>query len=130
MALDPVSTYLLLDAAGNATSMPGGDAFWSKPEAELEAVGQGWLVSEFLFSADWPNWEMHPFADELVYLLEGEATLLLELPSGVQSEPIRGRGLVVVPRGIWHTARTRGPCRMLHVTMGRGTQSRPAAREA
>jgi uncharacterized cupin superfamily protein len=127
MAIDPALTYVLLNHAGTATQMLGGEAFWSKSSAELDAIGHGWLVSEYLFSKDWPNWEMHPLGDELVYLLEGEASLLLELPAGVQTEYLEGKGLVVVPKGIWHTAKTTVPCRMLHITMGQGTQSRPAA---
>lgn len=127
MAIDPASTYVLLNHVGAATQMPGGEAFWSKSPAELDAMGHGWLVSEYVFSNDWPNWEMHPLADELVYLLEGEVDLLLDLPGGIRAERLRGRGLVVVPKGVWHTARVSAPCRMLHITMGQGTQSRPAA---
>jgi hypothetical protein len=126
MAIDPALTYVLLDHGGAATQLLGGDAFWSRSSEELDAVGKGWLVSEFVFNHAWPNWEMHPIADALVYLLEGEVTLLFELPTGVHSEHVRGKGLVVVPRGIWHTAKTTAPCRTLHVTMGQGTQSRPA----
>lgn len=32
---------------------------------------------------------------------------------------------VVVPRGTWHTSRTRNACRMLFITPGEGTQIRP-----
>jgi mannose-6-phosphate isomerase-like protein (cupin superfamily) len=91
----------------------------------LERLGSHWLVSEYTFDADWPNWEMHPAADEIVYLLSGEAELLLELPSGLQTVHLLDRGAVVVPRGVWHTAKVPRPSRMLHVTMGRGTESRP-----
>ena len=124
--IDPTDTYLVLDAHGRATALPGGPAFWSRPEGELDAIGRDWLVTEFVFDSDWPNWEMHPLADEVVYLLEGEARLILELPEGPQEHLLRGRGAVVVPRGVWHTARTATRCRMLHLTMGLGTQSRPA----
>ena len=34
-------------------------------------------------------------------------------------------GAVVVPRGVWHTARIRAPSRMLHITLGAGTETRP-----
>lgn len=62
-------------------------------------------------------------------MLEGEATLLMESPSGLHAEHGLGKGLVVVPRGVCHTANMRGPWRMLHIAMGRGTRSRPAAGE-
>ena len=62
-----------------------------------DPYGEGWLVSEFEFMADWPSWEMHPEGDEFVYLLSGEVELTLELPGGLQKVPLRGRGAVVVP---------------------------------
>jgi len=124
--LNPQDDYVLLSTGGGATPMAGGAAFWAQPAAALDALGQGWLVAEFAVDADWPNWEMHPAADELVYLLAGTATLLLDGPGGVQAVPLQAPGLVVVPRGVWHTAQVAGPCRFLHITMGAGTETRPA----
>jgi mannose-6-phosphate isomerase-like protein (cupin superfamily) len=125
MTLDPRHTYVHLAADGKATELPGGEAFWSLPEAEIERYGRGWLVSEFEFSSDWPNWEMHPHADEYVYLLSGSVELLLEQPDGTRTIPLRGSAAVVVPRGVWHTANVHAPSRMLHVTLGAGTEHRP-----
>lgn len=125
-ALDPSLTYVRLGADGGATAVPGGAAFWSRPEAELDAYGQDWLVSEFECDADWPNWEMHPHADELVYLLSGAATFVLDAAGGPQRVPLQGRGAVLVPRGVWHTAEVTAPSRMLFVTLGKGTEHRPA----
>ena len=69
---------------------------------------------------------MHPEADEVVYLVSGAAVMLLEQPGGVQEVPLSGRAAVVVPKGTWHTAKVSEPCRMLFITMGRGTRHRPA----
>lgn len=126
MPIDPSKTYVLLSADGSAMQVPGGEAFWSRPQPELDRFGQGWLVSEFECSADWPNWEMHPHADEFVYLLSGEAIFQLELATGIASIPLSSRGAVVVPKGVWHTAKVSLPARMLFVTLGSGTQHRPA----
>ena len=126
MPLDPTQTYVHLGAEGSATEVAGGEAFWAQPESDIERFGRGWLVSEFECSADWTNWEMHPNADEFVYLLSGAATMLLELPDGVRRVSLEGRAAVVVPRGTWHTARVSVPSRMLFVTLGSGTQHRPA----
>jgi len=43
----------------------------------------------------------------------------------VETITLEGSGAVVVPRGVWHTARVRVPSRMLHVTRGEGTAHRP-----
>lgn len=125
MPIDPQQTYVHLAEYGSARSVPG-ESFWQLPPSELDAFGKGWLVSEFSFTQDWPSWEMHPHGDEFVYLLAGSVELLLERDSGVESIVLEGSGAVVVPRGVWHTAKVRAPSRMLHVTRGEGTENRPA----
>ena len=126
MSLNPQRTYVHLADDGTATQLPGGEEFWSMPEAEIDRYGGGWLVSEFEFAVDWPNWEMHPHADEFVYLLSGSVEVHLERPDGLHKVALNGSGAVVVPRGIWHTAKVNAPSRMLHVTRGAGTELRPA----
>ena len=126
MSFDPSETYIHLDSEGSATSFVGGDTFWSRTESELERLGQGWLVSEFYCTSDWSSWEMHPKADEFVYLLSGSASMLLETAEGIKNVALNRRAAVIVPKRIWHTARVSEPSRMLFVTMGGGTQHRPA----
>ncbi|WP_280151428.1 cupin [Piscinibacter sp. XHJ-5] len=130
MALDPAQSYVHLAPNGSSQILAGGEQFWSLPEGEAALYGRGWLISEFECSSDWANWEMHPGADEFVYLLCGSALLLLEQPEGVQTIPLEGRAAVVVPKGVWHTAKVLAPSRMLFVTMGAGTQHRPVAADA
>lgn len=123
---DPQQTYLQLGADGQILPHAGGERFWQMPQADMARVGRDWLVSEYTFVADWPTWEMHPQADEFVYLLSGAVVLVLETAAGRQEIALQGSGAVVVPRGVWHTARVIAPSRMLHVTLGEGTQTRPA----
>ncbi|RVU42840.1 cupin [Rubrivivax rivuli] len=124
MPLDPEHTYVHLAESGQGTETPGGAAFWQLPPAEMARFDHGWLVSEFVCSEDWSNWEMHPHGDELVYLLSGDVELFLELPEGLQTERITGRGARLVPRGVWHTAKVFAPSRMFFITRGEGTQHR------
>ncbi len=124
--MSPINDYVVLSQDGNASRIEGGDPFWRLPETELDAVGRQWLLAEFIFDTDWPNWEMHPEADELVYVLSGEANILLERECGVELVHVVAPGLVRVPRGIWHTAKIIQPSRFLHMTMGAGTVVRPA----
>lgn len=126
MRFQPDAFYALLDTHGGIRRVPGGDAFWGQPAEALDALGGDWLVSEFRCDTDWANWERHPAGDEFVYLLEGQVELLLELPEGVAAHHLQGGGAVVVPRGIWHTARVFGPSRMFFITRGAGTEHRPA----
>jgi len=50
---------------------------------------------------------------------------MFEQSGGVQMLEMRDRGAIIVPRGIWHTAQVFAPSRMLHLTMGAGTQHKP-----
>lgn len=126
MAIDLTSHYVYLDAAGAAATVTGGDAFWSQSPGDLEQYGRGWLVSEYEFAADWPQWEMHPGADEIVRLMSGAAELHLEWPTGIQIVKMLAGDAYVIPKGAWHTVKVVEPCRMLHITMGAGTQHRLA----
>lgn len=124
MALHPEHTYVHLAPDGAASEFAA-DRFWQLPPAQLAQYGQGWLISEYAFTEDWPTWEMHPEGDEFVYLLSGAVELLLDRDGGIVSVPLAGTGAAVVPRGVWHTARVKAPSRMLHVTRGAGTLTRP-----
>lgn len=126
MIFDPQHTYLHVADDGSSQTVPA-EAFWQLASSASDTFGKGWLVSEYAFTQDWPNWEMHPQGDELVYLLSGAVDLLLEQGGAVRTISLDGAGAVVVPRGVWHTARVRAPSRMLHVTRGEGTESRPAS---
>ena len=126
MATDLTSHYVYLDASGAAATVKGGDAFWSQSGEDLEKFGRGWLVSEYEFASDWRQWEMHPGADEIVRLMSGACELHLEWPTGIQAVKMQAGDAYVIPKGAWHTVRVLEPCRMLHITMGAGTQHRPA----
>lgn len=126
MPLNPESQYIHLAHDGTGQVVPGGKDFWSLPADEMAHFASGWLVTEFTFSENWESWEMHPEGDELVYLLSGEVEMLLQLPSGTTGTHIYERGAILVPRGVWHTARVMCPSRMLFITRGAGTQHKPA----
>ncbi|MFZ6655858.1 cupin domain-containing protein [Undibacterium sp. TJN19] len=126
MKIDSQKNYVALAGDGNATVLLGGDAFWSLPEPDIEAWGKHWLISEFSCESDWPSWEMHPHADEFVYLLSGTADFLLEEGDEVKRISMQPGAAVLVPKGRWHTAKVHAPSRMLFMTMGLGTEHRPA----
>jgi mannose-6-phosphate isomerase-like protein (cupin superfamily) len=102
--------------------------FWQRlTSGQLGDFHNEFLVASSSFETDWPMWEMHPHGDEVVCLLSGSATLLLEKVDGTEEIALNTNGAyVLVPKGTWHTAKTQGPCRMLFITPGEGTQHRPA----
>jgi mannose-6-phosphate isomerase-like protein (cupin superfamily) len=80
----------------------------------------------FRFTQDWSTWEMHPRGEEVVMLLSGSATLVLEVDGDERRVQLsEGGSYVVVPRGAWHRAETSEPTAMLFITPGEGTEHRP-----
>ncbi len=85
------------------------------------------LVSCHEFNEDWTSWEMHPNGDEIVMLLSGRATLVLETDAGEKTVFVEEAGsYAIVPRGVWHIVRTTIKTKMLFVTPGEGTRHREA----
>lgn len=70
-------------------------------------------------------WEMHPDADEVLFMLTGE--LRVDYFDGVQGGTVAveaGRG-IVMPQGVWHRLVLCEPGLLLALTAPRGTESRP-----
>ncbi|MCZ4322421.1 cupin domain-containing protein [Pseudomonas anguilliseptica] len=121
-------TYLHVQDGGKTEHVAVTEQFWrdlvSGARPELD---QGRLMSAFSFSANWPSWERHPAGEELVMLLSGSAVLLLEEADGERALLLDTVGsYVLVPQGVWHTARTTQPTTLLFLTPGAGTEHRPA----
>lgn len=69
--------------------------------------------------------EMHPDADEVIFLISGRVDVVLE-EDGVENivEVTPGQA-IVVPRGVWHRVLVREPGQLLHITPGPGGEWRP-----
>jgi mannose-6-phosphate isomerase-like protein (cupin superfamily) len=126
--LDLRSTYAHLIEEGSASLIPISETYWTEVmRGEHSELEQGRLVSCFDFEKNWASWERHPHGEELVILLRGQVQLLLEHGAGVEQLRLTEPGqFVSIPRGTWHTVHTEGPCSMLFVTPGRGTEHKPA----
>jgi mannose-6-phosphate isomerase-like protein (cupin superfamily) len=133
--VDLLKNYFLLEPDGTAIVLPGGGEFWGQLMSgnasdpgirRLMASEHGRLLTVLTMNADWTNWEMHPVGDELLFMLDGSATFLLDLPDGVREVELNVGRLLVIPRGVWHTAKMSGPARLLAITPGLGTQHKPA----
>jgi mannose-6-phosphate isomerase-like protein (cupin superfamily) len=133
--IDLFQNYLLLEPDGAAVLLPGGGDFWSQLMSgdatdpgvrQLMGSENGRLLSALPMGADWTNWEMHPAGDEILFMLEGKATFFLELSDGVREVALSAGRLLVIPKGVWHTAKVNEPARLLAITAGQGTQHRQA----
>lgn len=122
-SFDLRSTFLQLAADGSARQLPVGPDFWSTIQTRTD-LDDGRLLMVLEMERDWPTWEIHPAGDEVVLLLEGSATMILDLPGGAREVALAAGEAVLVPRGTWHTADLPVPCRMLFLTPGRGTENR------
>ena len=123
---DLASIYLRLRPNASVETLPGGESFWQQLAAgELGSFHNEFLAIIHQFDTDWPISEMHPNGDEVVCLLSGAVTFVLELSGGTKVMQLNSSGeFVVVPQGTWHTAKTKVPTRMLFITAGEGTQHR------
>jgi mannose-6-phosphate isomerase-like protein (cupin superfamily) len=69
--------------------------------------------------------EVHPDADELLYLVSGRIRVRLELEGGDLEARVGPGQCLVVPRGTWHRIIVDEPGQLINVTPGPGGQSRP-----
>jgi mannose-6-phosphate isomerase-like protein (cupin superfamily) len=70
--------------------------------------------------------ELHPDADEVLYLVSGRIRVRLELPDGDQEAEMGPGQCLVVPRGTWHRIIVDEPGQLINVTPGPRGQNRPA----
>lgn len=86
------------------------------------------LISCYEFDDDWSSWERHPHGDEVVVLLSGAATFVLQCEDGVKSLHLEQEGAyVIIPKNVWHTVQTGVKTKILFVTPGEGTEHKPLA---
>ena len=128
--IDLEHEYVILERDEGARTIRGGAAFWEAlMGGQLPDVERGRLVTLFAFDGAWATWEIHPNGEELGVLIEGAVEFVLEEDGAQRSVTLEHTGsAIVIPRGTWHTARTKQPTRVLFVTAGRGTEHRPASR--
>ncbi|MFZ6817724.1 cupin domain-containing protein [Undibacterium sp. Ji22W] len=117
-----VSNFIVLDSNQTATEIPVTDQIYEELDANFGQCKACLLVSEYTFSTDWVSWEMHPNGDETLYLISGQATLLL-YSKGVESriEFNSPGSFAIIPKGTWHTALVETNCTILFITPGEGT---------
>jgi mannose-6-phosphate isomerase-like protein (cupin superfamily) len=120
------STFVVLDDTGDAIPIAVSDRFYEKLANQFGNFKGKRLISNYTFNTDWDSWEMHPAGDEFVCLLSGQVDFILEQHSTEHAISLKHPGdYILVPPGVWHTARVHTPSSVLFVTPGEGTQHRP-----
>ena len=86
----------------------------------------GYLIGAPMMTRDAPHGgEMHPDADEVLFLISGRVTVVLEEDGGENVVEVGPGQAIVVPRGVWHRVLLREPSQLLHITPGPGGEWRP-----
>ena len=69
--------------------------------------------------------EMHPDADEVLFLISGRIDVVLEEDGAENIIEVAPGQALVVPKGVWHRVVLREPSQLLHITPGPGGEWRP-----
>jgi mannose-6-phosphate isomerase-like protein (cupin superfamily) len=87
---------------------------------------EGYTVGAPIVTQDPPHGgEMHPDGDELLFVVSGRFTVLLELDAERREIELRPGAALVVPRGVWHLVAMQEPGQLVHITPGPGGDHRP-----
>lgn len=118
--------FIVLSPDKKASVEPADETLYDRLDEKYNSFIGHELISLYEFESDWSNWEIHPHGDEIVLLISGEVEFLLEVESGQSRITLREQGqYLVVPKGVWHTAKTNSKSKILFITLGQGTQHRP-----
>ncbi|MFK8014926.1 MAG: cupin [Gammaproteobacteria bacterium] len=117
-------TFTVIKPDMGMEAVPVGPTLYPDLDKNFDQFRGHHLVSTHVFKKDWGMWECHPAGDELVVLLTGSVTFVLREGTTDRSCALTAAGqFVIVPRGIWHTARTSTGATVMFVTPGEGTRN-------
>jgi mannose-6-phosphate isomerase-like protein (cupin superfamily) len=117
-------TRVIIGPTLAATEKAVTPAFYAELGAEFGDFAGHSLLSQHRFTEAWATWERHPAGDECVYLLSGDIDMVLWDEAGERVVRLREPGtFVIIPRGVWHTARPHQTSELLFLTPGEGTQN-------
>jgi mannose-6-phosphate isomerase-like protein (cupin superfamily) len=125
-SFDLTSTFVVLQPDQSATAVEVTPTLYEDLNKGFDGFRDRRLISSFSCERDWTMWEMHPAGDEIVYLLSGSVELVLERGDFHAAVRLAEPGAyTIIPKGTWHTAKTKVPANMLFVTPGEGTRHKP-----
>ena len=117
------TTFAVISPDQNVSLEENNSTIYPRLNANYNDFKGHQLVAWHEFSEDWESWEMHPAGDEILVVVRGEITLLLQTEDGEQQTTLSQEGdYAVIPKGIWHTALVDSLVKVLFITPGEGTQ--------
>jgi len=120
---DLARCYVSLDGNGRTAKHEVSPDFWRTIGDNKSLLPT--MIGVYPMTADWPHWEMHPNGDELLTMLDGEITLILDQGGHESRVKLEEGKSFLVPAGAWHRALVPRLGRLLGVTYGKGTEHRP-----
>ena len=125
--IDLARTFVHLSRQGDAERVELTPSFW-RASAGSPLYDRLVGVIEFHSSEDLHSamQEMHPEADELLFLISGAIDLVLQEGAAERTVALGAGQAEIVPRGIWHRLAMREPGKLLFINSRTGMESRKA----
>jgi len=119
------SNFVVMNTEFDAESVEVSPTLYSDLDKRYGDFAGHLLISSHTFEGDWPTWEVHPNGDEFVVLISGDVEMILAAGDADENVHLTEPGsFMIVPRGVWHTAKVHKPTQMIFVTPGEGTDNR------
>ena len=124
-SLDLSRTFVHLNKRGDAEPVELTPSFWressSRPLYDRVVGVFPFSSSEDLHSS---MQEMHPEADELLFVVSGAIDVVLQETGSERTIPLEAGQAAIVPRGAWHRLVMREAGKLLFINSRTGMQSR------
>jgi mannose-6-phosphate isomerase-like protein (cupin superfamily) len=126
--VDLSRTFVHLRDGGDAEAVELTPAFWRECSSGQRTYDRLVGVFEFRSSEDLHSsmQEMHPEADELLFLISGAVDVLLQESDTERTVSLAAGQAAIVPRGVWHRLVMRQAGRLLVINSRTGMESREA----
>jgi mannose-6-phosphate isomerase-like protein (cupin superfamily) len=121
--IDLSKTFIHLSDGGDAAAVKVTPMFWRVSGKRYDRLAG---IFDFNSAKDLHSsmQEMHPDADEVLFLVSGAIDVLSEEAGAERTVALESGQAVIVPRGVWHRLVMRRPGRLLFINSRKGMQGR------
>jgi mannose-6-phosphate isomerase-like protein (cupin superfamily) len=122
--IDLSKAFIHLSDGGDAEAVKVTPMFWRVSGKRYDRLAG---VFDFSSAKDLHSsmQEMHPDADEVLFLVSGAIDVLSEEGGTERTVALESGQAVIVPRGVWHRLVMRRPGSLLFINSRKGMQGRP-----